>query len=368
MPTEREYAYKPEYAVLPGDSLLETLESVSMTQRGLASRMGRPLKTINEIVKGKAAITADTALQLERVLGVPASFWINLEKNYREALARKKDQEHLEGRLEWLKQLPVRAMVQAGWIQAKEKVGQLQEVLRFFGVASPDQWHALWAEPGVAYRSSRIFTSDPGAVAAWLRRGELEAQGIQCRPYDSSRLRSALEQMRALTIQPPEVFQAALVRLCADSGVALVFVRELPKLRISGATRWLSPTKAMIQLSLRYKTDDHLWFSFFHEVGHILLHGKRAVFIDDGKSPRDAQETEADAFAVEVLNPPDGFARIRAALPLSEARIRHLAGEIGVAPGIVVGRLQHDGLLPFNQLNHLKRRFDWAPRKAQVAA
>ena len=339
-----------------------------MTQKELANRMGRPLKTINEIVKGKAAITAETALQLERVLGVPASFWINLEKNYREALARKRDEERLSGQLAWLKQFPVGAMVRAGWIQGKEKVGQLREALRFFGVASPDQWHALWAEPGVSYRKSRVFTSDPGAVTAWLRRGEVEAQGVQCRPYDSSRLRSTLEQMRALTTKPPEVFQPTSVRLCAESGVALVFVRELPKLRISGATRWLSPTKAMIQLSLRHKTDDHLWFSFFHEVGHILLHGKRAVFIDHDGAPRDAREAEADTFAADILIPRSDFAQIRAMSSLGEADVRRFAQQIGVSPGIVVGRLQHEGLLPYNRLNALKQQLEWAMPKARTAA
>ena len=52
----------------------------------LAESTGRPRKTINEIIAGKAEITAETALQLERVLGIPASFWNNLERNYQESL------------------------------------------------------------------------------------------------------------------------------------------------------------------------------------------------------------------------------------------------------------------------------------------
>jgi Zn-dependent peptidase ImmA (M78 family) len=137
---------------------------------------------------------------------------------------------------------------------------------------------------------------------------------------------------------------------------------------VSGATRWLSPTKALIQLSLRYKSDDQLWFSFFHEAGHVLLHGKRAVFIEDGKSPKDAREKEADAFAAETLIPSDAYAKVQASLPVSAERMRTLAAEIGVAPGIIVGRLQHDGWLPFDQFSHLKRRFQWATPKTRAAA
>ena len=367
MATRKDHPYKPDYAVLPGDSLAEVLESLSMTQADLASRMGRPLKTINEIIKGKAAITADTALQLERVLGVPASFWINLERNYRDALARKKDQERLKKQLKWLRQFPVRAMARLRWIRAKDGVEQLQELLRFFGVASPDQWRDVWRRAGVAYRRSRVFESDPGAVTAWLRQGEVEAQGIRCAPYEPKRFRKVLGEIRGLTLQPPDVFHPELVRLCAESGVAVVFVPELPKLRISGAARWISPRKALIQLSLRYKTNDHLWFSFFHEAGHILLHGKRSVFIDDGKGS-DGKEAKANAFAADSLVPPTTYDRLRATSRLTEAAVLRASREVGVAPGIIVGRLQHDGILGYDQLNHLKERFAWAPTESEEAA
>jgi hypothetical protein len=131
----------------------------------------------------------------------------------------------------------------------------------------------------VEFRQTFAFQSDLGAVAAWLRRGEIEAAEIDCVIYDASKFKETLQQVRALTIEPPEIFQFEVVRLCAAAGVAVVFVPELPKTRTCGATRWLNPNKALIQLSLRYKTNDHLWFAFFHEAGHILLHGKRNVFL-----------------------------------------------------------------------------------------
>src|SRR5437867_4321816 len=110
--------FKPNYAVPPGETLLETIESLGMTQAELALRMGRPLKTINEIIKGKAAITADTALQLEKVLRIPASFWNNAERNYREALARLEEQQRLEDQSEWLKELPLERLIHYQWLKA----------------------------------------------------------------------------------------------------------------------------------------------------------------------------------------------------------------------------------------------------------
>lgn len=350
--------FVPDYAIPPGETLFDTIEALGMSQAELSERTGRPKKTINEIIKGKAPITPDTALQLERVLGVSAAFWNNLEKNYRETLARLSEQERLQEQIAWLSELPVKALVKFGWIRPfKEKVHQLQELLNYFGVASPDCWREMWLGAQVAYRTSQAFESDPGAVSAWLRKGELVARDIVCKPYDESAFRAALKTIRSITVKPPEEFQLEVVRLCADVGVTVAFVPELPKMRASGATWWLTPTKAIILLSLRYKSDDHLWFSFFHEAGHILLHGKKEVFIEDNHSSD--KEDEANHFASEFLIPTSKFKTFTTSARLSKEAVRAFAAELGIASGIVVGRLQHDGFLPVTHCNDLKTRLVW---------
>ena len=364
MAAEKDLAYLPDYAVPPGETLLETIEALGMTQADLAARTGRTLKMINEIVKGKAPIRPDTALQLERALGVPASFWNNRERNYREVLARREERERLKGRVRWLGELPVRSMVKLGWVtEYRDKVRQLQELLNFFGVASPDQWRGLWGGPEVAFRKSAAFRSNPGAVAAWLRKGEVDANRIQCALYDETKFRAALNAIRALTVEPPDVFQPELVRLCSEAGVAVVFTPELPGTRVSGATRWLSPDKALIQLSLRYKTNDHLWFTFFHEAGHILIHGKREVFLEEEKS-EDGKENEADRFASNVLIPAGEYQKFVERDAQNQGEIHRFAEQLGIAPGIVVGRLQHDGVIPQSYFNELKIRLAWARHSA----
>lgn len=350
--------FVPDYAVPPGETLSDTLEALGMTQAELSERTGRPKKTINEIIKGKAPISPETALQLERVLGVPAAFWNNLEKNYRETVARLAEQERLQEQIAWLCEIPVKSLVKQGWIRPyKDKVHQLQEVLNYFGVASPDRWREVWLGAQVAYRTSQAFESDPGAVSAWLRKGELVAREITCKPYNEIAFKVVLKTIRGLTVRPPEEFQNEVVRLCADAGVAVVFVTELPKMRASGATWWLTPTKAVIQLSLRYKSNDHLWFSFFHEAGHILLHGKKDVFIEDNEN--NEKEDEANRYASESLIPSNQFKVFLSSTRLSKDGIGRFAAEIGIAPGIVVGRLQHDGYLPPSHCNDLKTRLVW---------
>lgn len=352
--------YMPDFVSPPGETLLETLEVIGMTQAALAERTGRPRKTINQIIRGKTSVTPETALQLERVLGVPASFWNNREQQYQESLVRTQERKELTSHVGWLDRIPIKEMIALGWIQSfDDEVDQLVEVIEFFGVTSPTQWESLWLEGAVAFRQSPAFESDPGAVSAWLRKGELDAQDIDCQPYSEEAFMEALWAIRELTTEPPEVFVPEMRALCAQSGVAAVFVPELPKTSTSGVTRWLSSSKALIQLSIRYKADDHLWFTFFHEAGHILLHGKRDVFLEDGEE-KDEKEKQADRFAADFLIPPEEFVRFEpTARHYSKSDVTRFANRIGSAPGIVVGRLQKEGLIPFTHLNGLKRSLDW---------
>ncbi len=361
MVEKKVYKYQPDYAVPPGETLRETIEHYGMSQAELADRTGRPKKTINEIIKGKTAITPETALQFERVLGVPDSFWNNLERNYQEAIARKKERQQLQHASQWLDQVPWREMTRRNWIKKHDdRLDQLREVLSFFGVVSPQTWENLWRAPQTSFRQSPAFQANPWAVSVWLRKGEIEAQKIKCASYQREKFKLALLSIRKLTMNPPELFLPDMRKRCAESGVALVFVRELPRSRVSGATRWMTPEKALIELSLRYKSDDQYWFSFFHEAGHILLHGKKKVFIDDGDAnKRNEKEVEADKFSADFLIPPEQFRLILDNRALDETLISSTAAKLHIAPGIIIGRLQHEAEIPFNRLNHLKRRLDW---------
>lgn len=351
--------YMPDYVSPPGDTLIETLESLDMSQTELAKRMGRPIKTINEIIKGKTAITPETALQLEKVLRVPARFWNNRERLYRECVAREMEQAQLREDLTWLKGLPVSEMIKHGWISKEaNKVKQFATVLQFFGVAGVEQWRKIWTEPLVAYRESHVFKSRLGALSAWLREGELEAQQQECSLYKKAAFKERLSVIRALTKEPdPDRFVPLLVTLSAQAGVAVVFIPELQGVKVSGATYWLTAHKPVIQLNLRYKTNDHLWFTFFHEAAHILLHEKRLIVEDlDGKREL---EDEANTFSGNFLIEQKEYQRFVRSRKFSKASVSTFAEKVDIAPGIVVGRLQHDQYLPFTHLNDFKIHYTW---------
>jgi HTH-type transcriptional regulator/antitoxin HigA len=351
------YPHKAELIIPPGASLQEAIDNLGMSQADLALRTGLSKKTINQIIQGHEPISYETAERLERVTGVPASLWNNLEATYRGRLARQKEREQLARAGDWLRGFPIKELIERGVIQEPDDGNLAQATLTFFGVNSPEEWEAVWSSPQAAFRKCAVFKNDPKAVATWLRLGERTGRTLPCAPFDKEKFKAALAQIRALTVERPEVFVPRMKELCAAAGVAFVLMREIKGAPVSGAAYWLSPERALIQMTLRGKADDRFWFTFFHEAGHILKHGKKEKFIDDDDEDS-PQEREANRFAEDFLIPP---ARARELSGLNNRQqIVDFAKSAGIAPGIVVGRLQKLNLLGYQvRENDLKRGLKW---------
>jgi addiction module HigA family antidote len=360
MNNTRTNEYHPDYLVSPGEILNEYLEELGMTQAELANRTGLAKKTINEIIKAKSPITPETALKLERSLGRPARFWSNLERQYQDNHARVAEKKRMESHLHWLENFPVRDMVKLGWIpKFKDKREQLEAVLKFFGIASPDQWIIIWENTlRVSYRQTKHPEKSMEAITAWLRQGEIQAKQSQCPPYDNKKFQESLDDIRKLTVEADaDIFLTKLSQMCLSAGVIVVLVPALPNMGIHGATRWISD-RPVIQLSFYLKTNDQFWFSFFHEAGHIIKHGRRDFFLE-GSGLTGEKEKEADSFAQDKLIPPILFRRFLQEGKPTLLEIKQFAKEIGIASGIVLGRLQHDKIIPWNEGSNLKVHYQW---------
>lgn len=356
--TEIVNRYRPRRVSPPGGTLQDILAQRGMAQNELAERMGLTAKAVNEIAKGKSSITPDTALKLERALGLSADFWLVREQHYQEWQARQRAEKEQGKGVAWLARLPVRELVKAGAVKAcKDKAEQVGELFRFFGVASTRAWEEVYASPQAAFRRSRKFECDVGATAAWLRLGELGAQEIKTEPYRAERFREVLAAAVPLTRRPFSEVVDQVKASCASAGVALVLVREVAGCRASGVTRWLTSSKALVQLSDRHKSEDHLWFTFFHESGHIVLHKKKAVFLEGGHDGG-PEEREADRFAQTMLIPDASYDEFVSQGAFVSAVVEAFAERHRIAPGIVVGRLQHDHVIPYHALKQLQRRFE----------
>lgn len=346
----------------PGDTLQEHIDHIGMSQAELAERMGRPKEKINDIIKGREPITTATAFQLEKVLNIPVSFWLNRENTYRIELYQLQQQEEFERNIDWLKAFPINEMRKCGWLpDTREKHALVDYLLRFFGVASTDDWDRIYLKNVVPvdFRVSLANSKSPHAISAWLRMGEIQSEKIKVEEFDKKKFRESLAEIKELAFQMPAGFDQKLQSICAESGVAVVFTRCLPKAPISGATRWYH-NKPIIQLSGRFKTDDHFWFTFFHEAGHILLHGKKDIFLEsvDGSGIDSTKEDEANSFASRILLNESELQQILKASPLSEAKIAEFSRNFRTPAGVIIGRLQHLKLIPFSTGNSMRQKIN----------
>ena len=366
--TELSAPFAPDWVLPPGESILDIAEERGWTQGELAQRLGYSEKHISQLINGKVPITVDAAQRLERVLGSTMNFWLTLEANYQKHKARLEAAERHAGWVSWLDELPLKDLMRCGAIpklrvDAQHKPALVEACLRFFGVASPEEWRAHYGGMQVAFRRSRAEQSDVGAISAWLRLGEQQAEKLDGPKYDRARFEKALYSIRGMTTDAPEVFEPQMRKALHDAGVLFVLVPAIPRAHVSGVARWLGPTRPLIQLSLYGKSNDKFWFSFFHEAAHILLHAgskedRKSVFLDDPNAAHtdDPREHEANEWAGNWLIPPQHAARLPALR--SAAEIEAFAQEIGIHPAIVLGRLQHDGYVPYaSGLNGLRVSF-----------
>ena len=354
------YPYQPDYAVPPGEVLAERLEIRGMSQAEFARRCGRSSKLISQIIAGEAPVEPDTALQFEKVSGLDARIWLGIEANYRLHLEREAEKQRLEESFEWAKGFPVNELVKRGYMnRAATPADKVSNLLSFFSVASVDAWQSKQDSLQVAYRHSPSFSSDEAALATWLRLGEQEAEQVECADYNETKFKQALTRIRNLTAATTEETLLESHQLCRESGVVLVIIKPLPKTALSGVARWLTPRKALIQLSARYMSNDHLWFSFFHEAAHILQGSKKHIFLDEKSDKITDADFEADQWACNFLVPRDDWERFTMNSAFNRDSVVRFAKEQGIAPGIVVGMLQHENHLHWNRLNELKVPLRW---------
>jgi HTH-type transcriptional regulator/antitoxin HigA len=326
----------PNYLVGPGDFITEWMEDEGINAAELARRLGVSQKHVSELRHGQAPLSQAIALDLERVTGVPARRWNQMEALYQEDRVRLAERARLADDYDRVAEFPLAYLRKLGFVRstARDKAAVVEEVLRFFRLGDISAWDKVWGGTAIAYRQAARASDKPEHMSAWLRAGELTTPVKDLPPYDEEALRSLIPKLRHLTRGDPRWYIGQVVNLMADVGVALAFVPEVPGLGVHGATRWIHG-HPLIQLSLRGKKDDQLWFTLFHEIGHLLLHRRDAIYVAEANT---SAEREADEFAADSLIPPELAEDLPGRRRLGE--VTAFAERIGIAPGVVIGRIQ----------------------------
>jgi len=344
--------YFPQSHPHPGETLAEKLEELNMGPKEFAIRTGKPEKTIIAILNGNSAITADMAIQFENVTKIPAHFWMNHQRNYDESIAREKRKIILDDAVNWMKRFPISELIKKGWIEkAKTNEEKAAALLTFFGFSSHTAWENYYfnQQLKVVFRISLACTKESHALSAWLRRGEIQAADLKTNVFDEKKFKSSLSGIKALMSKHPDDFFKKLQIICLGAGVKLVYTPCLPKAPISGSTRWLNDGIPLIQMSGRYNRNDSFWFTFYHEAGHILLHGTKDIFLEDiDYSDKNLEkEKEADDFAVKWTFSQEQEAELLQNPIIDEKVIVKYANKFKTHPAMIIGRLQKKYLIPY---------------------
>lgn len=350
--------FLPAWACPPGETARLLAAKKNLRPDDLAKALDVHSEELLQLFDGELPITDSLANILASVVGGSVRFWLAREQQYRRDVQALKDDNS-----EWITSLPLADMARYGWLKAaSSKAERLRNALQFFGVSTVDEWRDAWLSDraGVtAYRTSPVFRAESASVAAWLRQGEVAADELQLGSWSRGAFERLLPSLKPLTrMAEPADFIPDLKERCAACGVAVVIVRAPKGCPASGATR-VKRGKAILQLSVRYLRDDSFWFTFFHEAAHLVLHDDRLFLEGSTRRELDSEEeAEANKFASEVLVPPSQEAALMA-LPHDHRSIMRFAKSLSVSPGIVVGQLQHRGLVRQDKLNFLKKRYSW---------
>lgn len=338
-------------ATPPGATIREQLADRGMSQKEFASRMDMSEKHISRLINGEVLLTPDVAMRLEMVLGLPATFWSNLEVIYREKLTKVQAENEMDEDIETVKKIPYNEMAKNGWVEStrnpKEKVINSR---KFFEVVHLDLVQKPLI-PGIACRKLGEGEKSDYALISWAQKAKLEARSIAVKPINIEKLKSLIPEIRVMTTQDPAEFCPILCNKLAECGVALIFLPHIGGSFLHGATFYDGP-KIVIGMTVRGKDADRFWFSLFHEIGHIVL-----GHINNADGTTDADESAADAFARDSLIPSREYQEFTANHYFDKASVVAFARRIGIDAGIVVGRLQKEQYIPFSWYGDLKTKY-----------
>ena len=350
-----ETSKRPYRSIPPGEVLKDELDARRWTQGDFAKITDRPLQAINEILAGKKAITPETALLFSKALGTSPEFWLNLESAFRLDklyLDQQKPDHDVARRARIYSIAPVKELTKRHWINPAKNIDQLEaEVCDYLGISDLDEQPRIAAN----FKKSDAGVSDTPALMAWVRKAELEARKLTCPAFDPQKFAKTVSELPQLSTDE-KATSTIPKKLCA-TGVRLVFVRHLPQTRVDGAAFWIDK-QPVVALSLRMDRIDNFWFTLMHELVHIMEGARSSVsYLDQDimNEPENDMERKINQRARDILIPRDSFNNyVRKTKPyFSRSVVIAFAHELGIHPAIVVGRLQHEKLIPYTNLRNL---------------
>jgi len=351
--------YKDIMAFHPGYYVADIIEDMDISQTEFAKRLNTTPKNISKLINGQIKLSDEIAKKLSMMLGTSADIWLNFQKEFDMKVLEIKRQKEIDAQAEIVKMIDYSYFVKiAGLPKADKSYDKVINLCSFFKVSD---LHIL-REPDflVNYRMGITEVQDKNTInaKAWLQTAINFANTNTLGTFNISKLKKSLPQIREMTLQKPEEFMPKIKEIFSKCGIMFVLLPHLKNSGINGAVKWFSSEKVMIAINDRRCYADTFWFSLFHEIKHVMQQKHKITFISSNDEKLENElEQEADQFARDYLIPPEEYAKIRHNNYVKDTEICRFAKNIEVHPGIVAGRLQHDGVISQKRCAQLKVRY-----------
>jgi len=344
----------------PGDSIRRLMHKRGVSVESLASNFSDGVSDVRGLLDGSLAIESESAATLAATVGGTKKFWLKRQDKYEQALDRAVSCAVSFEFEDWLDKVPDPKPARKGKSDEATTREAIRRRLKYFNVPTISSWQARYGHllSETRFRKTDAYETVDSSILLWLRQGELEAEMVVTQPWDATKLEERLGSITKLSqISKPSRFLPKLRALCAEAGVAVVVVKTPRGCPASGATRRIASDKAMLLLSFRYLSDDQFWFTVFHEIGHLLLHGDN-TYVDGEQTEEDECEREANDYAHKCIIPEDRLDEF-ASLPGNRKAVLRFSTSLGVSTGLVVGQMQYFKKIEPSKLNGLKRHWKW---------
>lgn len=340
-------------AIPPGETIKEQLQDRGLTQKEFAERMDMSEKHISKLINGEVQLTPETACRLEMVLGIPASFWNNLEAGYREDIIKANEENEMDNDIKLSQKIPYSEMVKRNWVPPAKKLSEkVRNLRKFFEVVNLE----ILNKPQImriACRRKATSEKNDLALFAWAQRAKLCARHIKISPVNIKRLEKNVPEIRDMTQNSPERVCENLKEKLADCGIALVFLSHIKGSFLNGAS-FYDGNKIVVGLTMRCHYADRFWFDLFHELAHVI---KGHIGQQNGTSFKD--EEDSNEYANEILIPQNKLTEFIEKNHITEQTIISFARTLNIDPGIIVERLQAEGKIDYDQFNNLRSKYSF---------
>lgn len=347
--------YNNKIAFHPGHYIKEIVDESGLTQEDFAKRLDTTPKNLSLLIRGEQSLSIDIAMKLSRLIGTSVNYWLKLQNAYDTLIAEFRSEKELVEERKIFEYFDYRFFKENYGLPdlPRQKDEQIKALRTFLNVATLTVLSKR--DMAVSFRSSAENLTQASTVKAnaMVQIATNKALKTELPGFNRKKFEEAVKYALTLT-KNHEEFYPLIRKAFGEAGVIFVIMPNIAGSKTNGATKKIGKN-IMLMVNDRRLNTDSFWFTLFHEIGHII-NGDYGISFEQETGE---QEEAANKFAQDSLIPSDRYQEFVECAKFDLQSIKDFANSINRDPGIVLGRLQNDKIVAFNDwtLNPLRHKY-----------